>query len=454
LRQTVVVAIDNINYKVNYIIALKIITDWKYKKRRLTVLSPIGLSSSSVIILAIVVVVIIVLPSTSVLLLLPLSYAQQHSAADVTESAHCITYDSSSNTITVTCSSASLTDINYQLNDDTILDKQQIPQSDDEVWLLNAGIIIAEDATFYINSTDTKWLKILSYGNTANKIAVYGSLKIDSVKITSWNSEINDYALTDAKGKIPRPFILVEDQATGTTDITNSELSYLGYAAQLKEDNYARRSGLAYNGGDGSIIRGSNIHHNMFGFYSKGVANMILEDNQVHDNYAYGFDPHTGTHDMIIRNNSVHDEGHIGIICSLDCYNITIEGNEVYNNTDVGIMFSRNMSGSIARNNYVHDETQCIFVSQSHNNEVYNNTVSDCENGIYLRDESFNNKIYDNSIIDATSNAILINAGAHDNTFTSNTIINATKSGINVEDSGSVSNRFKNNKLINSKVIE
>jgi parallel beta-helix repeat protein len=112
------------------------------------------------------------------------------------------------------------------------------------------------------------------------------------------------------------------------------------------------------------------------------------------------------------------------------------------------------MSGSIARNNYVHDETQCIFVSQSHNNEVYNNTVSDCENGIYLRDESFNNKIYDNSIIDATSNAILINAGAHDNTFTSNTIINATKSGINVEDSGSVSNRFKNNKLINSKVIE
>ena len=79
MRQTVVVAIDNINYEVNYIIALKIITDWKYKKRRLIVLSPIGLSSSSVIMLAIVVIVIIVLPSTSVLLLLPLSYAQEHS---------------------------------------------------------------------------------------------------------------------------------------------------------------------------------------------------------------------------------------------------------------------------------------------------------------------------------------------------------------------------------------
>ena len=53
------------------------------------------------------------------------------------------------------------------------------------------------------------------------------------------------------------------------------------------------------------------------------------------------------------------------------------------------------MSESVARNNYVHDETICIFVSQSHNNEVHNNTVSDSKNGIYLRDESSNNKIYD-----------------------------------------------------------
>ena len=57
-----------------------------------------------------------------------------------------------------------------------------------------------------------------------------------------------------------------------------------------------------------------------------------------------------------------------------------------------------------------------------------------------------------NTIINATSNAILINTGAFDNRVSSNTIINATKFGINVEDSDSVSNRFENNKLINSKV--
>jgi mannuronan 5-epimerase len=426
--------------------------DSKNKKRRLTVLlSTVGLSSLSSFIILVIVVEMVLL---SISALLPFSYAQQQQNVD-TDSApsSCITYDSTENIITISCNSASLTDINKQLNDDTILDKEEQQQSDNgEVWLLNAGIIITEDATFYINSTDTKWLKIISDGNTANRIGVYGSLKIDSVKITSWNPETNDYAITDAKGKIPRPFIIVEDKATGTTDITNSELAYLGYAAQLKEDNYARRSGLAYNGGDGSLIRGNHIHHNMFGFYSKGVGYIILEDNHVHDNYVYGFDPHTGTHDMIIRNNTVHDEGHIGIICSLDCYNITIEGNEVYNNADSGIMFSRNMYNSVARNNYVHDEVKGIFVSASHNNEIYNNKVSDSGDGIYLKAESSNNKIYDNNIINATSNGILVNTGASDNTFTSNTIINATELGINVDEDSADNNIFENNKLINSKV--
>ena len=437
----------------NYTIALKFINDRKSeKKRRVTVLSTVGLSSSLVIMLVIFVVVMIaVLPSTSALIL-PFSYAQQQQRNAATNSAACITYDSTDNIITITCDSASLTDIYYQLKDDTILGKER-QQSDNGVWLLNAGIIVAEDATFYINSTDTKWLKVVSNGNTPNRIAVYGSLKIDSVKITSWNPEINDYAITDAKGKIARPYIIVEDEATGTTDITNSELAYLGYAAQLREDNYARRSGLAYNGGDGSLISGNHIHHNMFGFYSKGVGDIILQDNHVHDNYVYGLDPHTGTHNMIIRNNTVHDEVHIGIICSLDCYNITIEDNEVYNSFGSGIMFSRNMYNSVARNNYVHDETKCIFVSASHNNEIYNNTVSDCGNGIYLKADSSNNNVYDNTIINSTSNGILVNTGSSDNTFSSNTIINATEFGINVdEDSVNNNNRFESNKLINSKV--
>jgi parallel beta-helix repeat protein len=356
----------------------------------------------------------------------------------------CITYDPSTNFITVTCNSASLTDIDNQLNDNTILEKEQPQQqSNNGVWLLNAGIVVANKATLYINSTDTTWLKINADGNTEHIIEVYGNLRIDSVKITSWNPKTNDYAKIPAydEDKEPEliPYIKVEGEATGTTDITNSELAYLNY--------------LSYYAGDGSVLKGNHIHDLWFGFYSKGVGDMIIEDNHVHDNTIYGLDPHTGTHDMVIRNNVVHGNGGIGIICSLDCYNITIDGNEVYNNADSGIMFSINMYNSIARNNYVHDEAKGIFVSASHNNEIYNNTVSHSGDGIYLKSESSKNNIYDNTIINATSNGILVNTGASDNTFSSNTIINATEFGINVDqDSDSVNNRFENNNLINSKV--
>ena len=138
------------------------------------------------------------------------------------------------------------------------------------------------------------------------------------MKITSWNPSSNDYVTTiNTEGRaVARPFIYVESNATGTTDITNSEIAYLKH--------------LSYYGGNGSIVKGNNIHHIWFGgFYSVGVGDIVIENNNVHDNGIYGLDPHTGTHDMIIRNNIVHDNGAIDIICSLDCYNITIENNIV-----------------------------------------------------------------------------------------------------------------------------
>jgi parallel beta-helix repeat protein len=359
-------------------------------------------------------------------------------------------YDSEERIITVNCKSANLTDIDNQLKDPDILNKET-SNSDDAIWLLNAGIVVAKDATLYINSTDTSWLKIVSDGETAYAIHVLGGLKIDSVKITSWNLETNSYAITNEDGTIPRPFIRAEPEATDTMDIINSEIAYLGYGVQAKEDNNERRSSIVYYGGDNSMIKGNRIHHNMFGFYSNGVGSLILEDNHVYNNYVYGFDPHTGTHDMIIRNNTVYDTLHMGIICSVDCYNIIIEDNKVYNNTDAGIMFSRNMYDSIARNNYVHDEKRCIFVSQSHDNKIYNNRVSNCKNGIHLQHDSSGNKIYNNTILNSDK-GILVETDTNDNTFQSNTIINAIEYGISVEDSkGSNNNNiFEDNKLINS----
>jgi len=347
------------------------------------------------------------------------------SSSDATS--ECVTFDSEERMITINCRTINLTQIDSQIKNPDVIRKDT---NVDKGWVLNAGITIAENAILYINSSDTSWLKILADEETAYPIYVSGSLKIDSVRISSWNPNTNNYTSSldshrngeDVQLGTPRPYIVVNDDATGTTDITNSELTSLGY-----ESGYGGgRTGLRYEGGDDSLIKGNNIHDLYFGFYSKGVDGIRIEDNFVHNNIHYGLDPHTGTHDMSIKNNTVHDNGSIGIICSLDCYSITIENNTVYNNTKMGIMLSRNMTDSIVRYNTVSNEDRGIVISESSNNEVYNNTVSDSGGGIDLDKDSFENTIYNNAIvhIEDPEDALGIDEGAEDqNTLYSNVLL-------------------------------
>jgi mannuronan 5-epimerase len=354
----------------------------------------------------------------------------------------CITYNPSEKVISITCKGINLTDIYNQLKDTDLLSKEA---NVDKVWLLNSGIVVEKDARLYINSTDTSWLKIAADGETAHAITVLGSLKIDSIKITSWDPSINDYALSEGKRNLkgteydvelgsPRPFISVEGDATGTIDITNSEIAYLGYEGGVGGGPVV---GLTYFGGDGSVISNNDIHHLYFAFYSNGVGNITIENNHIHNSGHYGLDPHTGTHDMTIRNNTVEDNGAIGIICSLDCYNITIENNKVSNNTKMGIMFSRNMYDSVARNNIVSDEEQGIVISESHNNEIYTNTVMNSGRGIDVDAQSNDNTIYDNIMknIPNESDALLLEEGAlEQNTLYSNILIDSGGNKISLDE--------------------
>jgi len=187
------------------------------------------------------------------------------------KSAACIFYDPIVKVITIKCKTASLRDIANEVNDPKIL-KIENP---DRVWQLNAGIRVEKGSTLYMNSSDLYWLKILSKsGNgyerkkeaSTNVIEAHGTLKIDSIKLTSWDIFTNDYArnpgsrdLSDGRIQMgaPRPYISVESDATGTTDITNSEIAYLGYEGGV---GAGPDDGLTYFGGDGSIIKNNNIH--------------------------------------------------------------------------------------------------------------------------------------------------------------------------------------------------
>jgi parallel beta-helix repeat protein len=340
----------------------------------------------------------------------------------------CITFNSTTRIILITCASLNIIDLYGQLNNNNILKRDA--SSSDKIWLLNAGLDIQRGATLFVNSTDTDWLKIISNGTSANEIHVFGSLKVDSTKITSWNPNTNTFGTTNGSRQtiqdklilnkgIQRPFIKVESQATGTTDITNSEIAYLGY----ESGDRAGASGLSYYGGDNSIIKNNKIHDLYFGFYSKGVGGLDIENNLFYNNNVYGLDPHTGTHDMIIRNNIVYNNGGFGIICSVDCYNITIEKNKVHDNLH-GIMLSRNMTNSIVKGNSIYNENITgIFISDSYHNQITKNTISNSATGIFLNTHASNNQIFENTIMKSRQSIILDDDAGKDNLISNNKVI-------------------------------
>lgn len=407
----------------------------------------------------------------------------------------CIVYDILQKIVEVKCESTHLTDIYNILSDTGILkiENNDISSVSDnvrpKVWILNAGILVGDKGSLIIDSTDTSWLKIVSTptiqlkpesnnetneesdysddiiaviptdlnsnvsihdnnpkiqngavivskhnGDNPNGIHVHGSLKIDSVKITSWDPKKNsvvkfdygkrsgeEHTKSDYDTAEPRAFIRVSKDATGTTNITNSEIAYLGYSC-------SRCAGISYYGGEGSVIKNSDIHHLLKGYYSKNMGYMLIEGNKFHDNYLYGIDPHTGSNDIVIRKNIVYNNNASGIICSMDCHGLLIEDNEVYNNSGAGrgISFSINTTSSIARNNNVYDNPRCIAFNRGSNfNEIYNNTLQNCKTGISVQGTS-NNLIRDNKIINASNGISIKNVT---NQIYGNEISN-TKNGI------------------------
>ena len=100
-----------------------------------------------------------------------------------------------------------------------------------------------------------------------------------------------------------------------------------------------------------------------------------------------------------------------------------------------------------------HDQKNAIVVSQSHNNEIYNNIISNSNPGITLQNASSANKIYLNSIINST-NATSIKTSAHGNILYSNTIVlNDTTNAKPIvfdNDSKSLDNTFRDNRIVNT----
>jgi mannuronan 5-epimerase len=366
---------------------------------------------------------------TGILLPLFLLYPSQNIS-----STSCLEFQQAERTVEVSCGTANIRDLHNAFGSSII--KNESPK----IWVLNSNVRIMNDATFYINSSDTLWLKINSTSGDAYSIISQGNLRIDSAKITGWNTVTDDYAKISNLGTEPRSFIRIE-KGTGTSDIRNSELGYLGY-------NGSKSSGLSYYSGSGSTISNNKIHDLWNGFYSASIGNIAIKDNQFYDNIIYGIDPHSATHDSSIVENKVHNNGWHGIICSKHCYNITIDSNTVFGNSQSGIVLHGNTTNSTIAENIVYDniQDQISLQNSADNNLIYNNTLSAGTSGFEVA-ESSNNNIYGNSIKNAEHN-VFIHNGSKGNQIESNDINNADNFTLYIRDGNSTGNIFEKNRIL------
>ena len=341
----------------------------------------------------------------------------------------CIDYDQTENIINVNCN-ASFLDVIQTINDPRIL--KSLVNGE---YLLNSSLELADAVTFEMSSSsggdNLQYLKIAG----ANGIIVHGKILIDGVKITSWDASSNDVVQQDRDGSVGRGYIQFD--ASEGSEIINSEFAYLGYNELGRRGFDLHGEGTSrfgYGPSSDMVIRDSKFHHMWRAFYSTGAYNITIDGNEYHHNLNYAVDPHSGTHDMNITNNWVHHNS-IGIICSLNCSNILVEGNKVEDNIRAGIFFSRNMTDSIARNNQIYNATSGIIVSESRDNQVYDNTIeaatsegillfnpSELDDGGFTED----NLVYNNTIL---SSATGINAiRSYDNILEKNTFSNIASS--------------------------
>ena len=382
--------------------------------------------------------------TTAILLFLLIglmSYGPQHLrfAAEAGEG-FCTEYDQTENTINVNCNS-SFSDVARAISDPKIVENLGNGE-----YILNATLEIADNITFEMNSSNAddnlQYLKIAG----ENGIIVYGKILIDGIKITSWNASSNDVISQDINGTIRRGYI--QFAASEGSQITNSEFGYLG-------DVESGRRGFDLLGdGDGEpshdmVIRGNKFHDMWFAFYSNSAYNITVDGNEYYNNIKYALDPHTTTHDMVISNNWLHHNP-IGVICSNRCYNILIEGNVVEHNKDYGIFFSRNVHDSIARNNQVYNSSTGVMVSESPNNQIYNNTIQEATSqGIYLFNPELpddgvteGNYVYNNTIINSENG--IVATRSHDNIVQNATFFNIEESEYRLSGDSSIIIRGQN----------
>lgn len=281
----------------------------------------------------------------------------------------------------------------------------------DGVYLLKANILLEKHTTLLLEAPDVSWLKMESSPEGyAAIVSIGGSISIDGIKVSSWDSALADYDEVYDDG---RSYILIRN---ARMDIVDSDLGYLGFA-------------LNRDGGQGGVygvswritnkeafgeelttgyVENSQFHHNYFGVYTFGATGMVFRNNTFNDNIEYGFDPHDDSNNFIIEYNHAYNNGNHGMIVSKRCVNNIFRYNLSENNALHGIMLDRQSNNNTIHDNVLLGNRDGVAIWDSHNNLVYNNEIVGNDRGVRLNRLSGSNIVRHNQIDESLQYGVYI----------------------------------------------
>src|SRR3989344_1717727 len=365
-----------------------------------------------------------------------------------TSSANLLTvkYDNSTNTLLVTGKGRQITLKDIVNNGG----KEYLEEISPKVWHAKATIFLSDGITLRLDNNELEWLRLESNKNGFVMLrSVNSDIIINGVKITSWNTENNDYDkdLTDG-----RSFVMVKDNAR--MDISSSELSYLGYPTS--SDITASPYGVSWKLSTSKLkkvlltgeVINSKFHHNYFGAYTYGATGMLWRGNEFYENVRYGLDPHDDSNGFLVENNIAHNNGTHGIIFSKRCMFNTIRNNVSYDNKLHGLMLHEKSDFNIVENNTITGNTSGIALNFSSNNIIRNNTIIDNRHGVRANPSSNRNVIENNTIASNELYGIYLYDKANNNSIIDNTL-ESNDVGAYIK---SDENIISNNSLINNSI--
>jgi parallel beta-helix repeat protein len=371
----------------------------------------------------------------------PLNSTSYPSFSGVTNKS-CVNYDSVNHTIYLCGGSTNLSNINRIINSSDALNN-----TSDKNWILNANVSIANNATLFINSTDTQWLRIGSTATHPYSIVAYGNLVINGTRISSWNSTSNNEGVlkNDANKSNPRSYLLMPQEGAGHMNITNSNISGLGFKS-LKDT-----WGITYYSGSGSIIKNNIISSNFRGLHLAGnVSNILVANNTIQNSSQHGLDLLRAKDIKILENNVSSNFEH-GIFCTRECGKVLIRSNYISDNGKSGVVLNQATTDSVIEQNMMKNNNGSAIAIRNSSRSTVNDNFSE-QNGIgaTVSQNSTYNSAIGNSITNSFSTGILVDSYSANNTIEKNLIQNSKGAGIYAH--SSFDNKFIKNKIIeNSK---